>query len=46
MDLAQKRGPSLYGIESLGKPPSEIFNEDDAREVLGNAMYMNIVLSF
>ena len=40
MDLAQKRGPSLYGIESLGKTPSEIFNEDDAREALDNARYV------
>lgn len=40
MDLAQKRDLSLYGIESLGKPLSEIFNEDDAREALGNARYV------
>lgn len=37
MDLAQKRGPSLYGIEGLGKPPSEIFGEEDARKALEDA---------
>ncbi|MCX8169347.1 MAG: HEPN domain-containing protein [Candidatus Methanomethylicia archaeon] len=39
-DLAQKRGPSLYGLERLGKPPSEIFDEEDAREALDNAKYV------
>lgn len=40
MELAQKRGPSLYGIERLGKPPSEIFNEADARDALEKAKFV------
>jgi len=36
-ELAQKRGPSLYGIEGLGKPPSEIFGDEDARRALSDA---------
>jgi len=36
-ELAQARGPSLYGIEALGKPPSELFGEGDAREALASA---------
>lgn len=36
-ELAQKRGPSLYGIERLGIPPSQIFSEEDAREALDAA---------
>lgn len=40
MDLAQKRGPSLYGIEKLGKPPSEIFGEEDARRALNEAKFV------
>jgi len=39
-DLAQKRGPSLYGIERLGKPPSEIFGEEDARRALNEAKFV------
>ncbi|MCD6509277.1 MAG: HEPN domain-containing protein [Thermoprotei archaeon] len=39
-ELAQKRGPSLYGIERLGKPPSEIFGEGDAREALEKARFV------
>ena len=40
-ELAQKRGPSLYGIERLGKPPSEIFGEADARDALEKAKFVH-----
>ena len=40
MDLSQKRGISLYGIERLGKPPSEIFGEKDAKKALNEAKYV------
>lgn len=40
-NLAQKRGPSLYGLERLGKPPSEIFDEKDARDALNSAKYVH-----
>ncbi|MEM3388883.1 MAG: HEPN domain-containing protein [Thermoproteota archaeon] len=39
-DLADKRAPSLYGIESLGKAPSDIFDKDDAEKALSDAKYV------
>jgi len=43
-DLADKRAPSLYGIEPSGKAPSDIFDKDDAEEALLDAKYvLNIV---
>jgi len=43
-DLADKRAPSLYGIESSGKAPSDIFDRDDAEKALSDAKYvLNIV---
>jgi len=43
-DLADKRAPSLYGIESLGKAPSDIFDKDDAENALLSAKHvLNIV---
>lgn len=39
-DLAQKRGPSLYGLERLGKAPSELFDDKDARDALDNAKHV------
>jgi HEPN domain-containing protein len=36
-DLAAKRAPSLYGIESLGKTPSELFDQADASKALTDA---------
>lgn len=39
-ELADKRAPSLYGIESLGKAPSEIFDKDDAEKALSDAKYV------
>lgn len=39
-DLADKRAPSLYGIESSGKAPSDIFDKDDAENALSDAKYV------
>ncbi len=39
-DLADKRAPSLYGIESSGKAPSDIFDEGDAEKALSDAKYV------
>lgn len=39
-DLADKRAPSLYGIESSGKAPSDIFGKDDAEKALSDARYV------
>jgi HEPN domain-containing protein len=36
-ELYQKRIPSMYGEESNGKGPSELFSRDDAREASNNA---------
>jgi len=40
-ELAQKRGPSLYGLERLGRSPSEIFGEDDAKNALSEAKFIH-----
>jgi len=39
-DLADKRAPSLYGIESLNKAPSDIFDKNDAEKALSDAKYV------
>lgn len=39
-DLASKRAPSMYGIESIGKGPSDIFDEKDAEDALDKARYV------
>lgn len=39
-DLANKRAPSLYGIETLGKAPSDIFDKNDAEKALSDARYV------
>lgn len=39
-DLADKRAPSLYGIETLGKAPSDIFDRNDAEKALSDAKYV------
>jgi HEPN domain-containing protein len=39
-DLADKRAPSLYGIESLNKAPSDIFDRNDAEKALSDARYV------
>ena len=36
-ELALARGPSMYGDEVRGIPPSELFDEDDAKEALRKA---------
>ncbi|MFQ5710875.1 MAG: HEPN domain-containing protein [Candidatus Geothermarchaeales archaeon] len=35
--LSSLRGPSLYGIERLGKTPSQLFDEDEAEKALEEA---------
>jgi HEPN domain-containing protein len=35
--LASERGPSMYGDEERGVPPTQLFHEDRAREALGEA---------
>ena len=44
-DLADKRAPSLYGIESLGKAPSDISGKDDAESALHDAKYVLSIVS-
>ncbi|MEM3786350.1 MAG: HEPN domain-containing protein [Nitrososphaeria archaeon] len=39
-ELADKRSPSLYGIESLGKTAAEIFDVKDAEKALSDAKYV------
>jgi HEPN domain-containing protein len=39
-DLTDKRSPSLYGIESLGKTAAEIFGKEDAEKALSDAKYV------
>lgn len=36
-ELALKRGPSLYGLERIGKPSTQIFDETDARDAYESA---------
>ncbi len=38
--LASKRAPSMYGVEVSGKPPSGLFDRDDAEEALSSARYV------
>lgn len=44
-DLAEKRAPSMYGIEALGKPPSQLFTKDDAKDSLKKARYVHTLAS-
>ena len=37
-ELALARGPSMYGDEERGIPPSELFSREDAEEALRKAM--------
>ena len=39
-DLADKRGPSLYGIESLGRTAADIFGKEDAEKALSYAKHV------
>jgi HEPN domain-containing protein len=36
-ELAKHRGPSVYGDEEKGVPPSELFGEKEAKSALGRA---------
>ncbi len=36
-DLAEKRAPSMYGVEAAGKSPEELFNKNDAEKALRDA---------
>lgn len=36
-DLAEKRAPSMYGVEIAGKSPDVLFNKDDAMKALERA---------
>lgn len=40
-DLAEKRAPSMYGVEAAGKGPEELFDKDDASKALGDARYVH-----
>jgi len=40
-ELADKRSPSLYGIESLGKTAADIFGKEDAEKALSDAKYVS-----
>lgn len=40
-DLAEKRAPSMYGIEVLGKTPSQIFGEKEAIDALNKARFVH-----
>ncbi|MBC7092218.1 MAG: HEPN domain-containing protein [Nitrososphaeria archaeon] len=39
-DLVDKRSPSLYGIETLGKTAEDIFDKEDAEKALSDAKYV------
>jgi len=39
-DLALKRAPAMYGLEVMGKTPSELFKKDDAEEALKSGKYI------
>jgi HEPN domain-containing protein len=38
-DLAEKRAPSMYGVEAAGKSPEDLFNRDDAVKALEGAEF-------
>jgi HEPN domain-containing protein len=40
MELARDRGPSMYGDEEKGIPPSELFGKDDAVKALKSAEFV------
>jgi len=40
-DLAEKRSPSMYGIEAAGKPPSELFDRKDGKNALKQAKFVH-----
>ncbi|NHV96695.1 MAG: HEPN domain-containing protein [Thaumarchaeota archaeon] len=44
-DLSEKRAPSMYGLESVGKAPSQLFDEKDAEDALNKAEYVHKISS-
>jgi len=42
-DLAEKRAPSLYGVEVAGKSPEDLFNKDDAVKALEDAEVVHML---
>ena len=44
-DLTDKRAPSMYGIEALGKTPSQLFDKEEAEEALEKAKYTYRIVS-
>lgn len=44
-ELSEKRAPSMYGIEALGKTPSQLFNKKDGEEALQKAKYVHKIAS-
>jgi HEPN domain-containing protein len=44
-DLSDKRAPSMYGLESLGKTPSQLFDRRDAEDALKKAEYVHKLAS-
>jgi HEPN domain-containing protein len=39
-ELAMKRAPAMYGVEEMGKTPSDLFDKEDARDSLEKASYI------
>jgi len=39
-DLVDKRSPSLYGIETVGKTAEDMFGKEDAEKALSDAKYV------
>ncbi|MCD6528898.1 HEPN domain-containing protein [Candidatus Bathyarchaeota archaeon] len=44
-ELSEKRAPSMYGIEVMGKTPSQLFDRKEAEEALEKAKYTYEVVS-
>jgi len=42
-DLAEKRAPSMYGVEALGKPASQLFTLREAGDALEKAKYVHAI---
>ena len=40
-DLAEKRAPSMYGIEAAGKTPEDLFDKADALKALEDARFVH-----
>ena len=40
-DLAEKRAPSMYGVEAAGKTPEELFDRADGEKALEDARYVH-----